>query len=483
MTKFEITQLEHPELGVVTKFLPGLAFVEGLPQARMGEIVVFENELEGRILAVGKKEIKVMLLGNELLVKTGLLAVRTGDTLKIFAGTHLLGKNVTSLGHLIDHHGPEPTNEGEWRRVETAPLGLQSRTECLDKLDTGVALVDLMVPLAKGQRELIIGDKKTGKTQLATQTMITQARQGSICVYAGIARKQSALFVIQHQMIKAGVADRCIFVMSQLGESPGSIFLTPYTAMAIAEYFRDQGHDVLVIFDNMSLHAEYYREISLLAQSFPGKEAYPGDVFFIHSRLIERGGSFLVKGKRVSLTCLPIAETTEGDLAGYIQTNLMSMTDGHLYFDLDIFLTGRRPAINLLLSVTRVGRQTQSQLEHQLSGKLQELVSEYLKAQGYLRFGAELSGHLQEVLDLGLRLESTLDQLNTELIERPLAITLAGLLWASNWSSEKTSALKKFYSGNASFKKTINQLVENCTTLDELIAELADRHRGWEAVL
>lgn len=483
MTKFESYLQQVGDIGVVTKLLPGLMFVEGLPQVKVGEIVILENDVEGRVLAVGEKEVKVMLLGDELLVKPGLRVTRTSDSLTVFVGEHLLGKNVDSLGHLLDHRGPEPSTDGEWRRVEVAPLGLQHRTECKDKLDTGVALVDLMLPLAKGQRELVIGDKKTGKTQFAAQTMITQAKQGSICIYVGIARKQSALYTIQHQVAKAKVADRCIFVMSQLGDNPGSIFLTPYTAMTIAEYFRDLGHDVVVIFDNMSLHAEYYREISLLAQSFPGKEAYPGDVFFIHSRLMERAGSFMVEGKRVSITCLPVAETSESDLAGYIQTNLMSMTDGHLFFDLDIFLTGRRPAVNLLLSVTRVGRQTQSQLEHQLSNKLQELAGEYLKAQGYLRFGAELSGRLREILDRGTRLETTLDQMYTELVDRPLAIILAGMLWASDWPTEKTTALKKLYTNSKDFREAVADIIAQSETFDDLIAHITERHKNWEVVL
>lgn len=483
MTKFESFLQQIGEVGVITKMVPGLIFVEGLPHVKVGEIIIVENEIEGRVLTVNETEIKVMLLGDELKVKPGQRVTRTGDSLKILVGDHLLGQNIDSLGKVVGHHGQEAQAQGEWRNVEVAPPGLEVRSSSKDRLDTGVALVDLMIPLAHGQRELVIGDKKTGKSQFVLDTMISQAKQGTVCIYAGISRKQSALHSAQNAIKKAKVEQQCIFVTSHLGDNPGTIFMTPYTAMTVAEYFRDQRKNVLVIFDNLSVHAEYYREIALLAQEFPGKEAYPGDIFYIHSRLMERAGSFMVSGQRASITCLPIAETSEGDLAGYIQTNLMSMTDGHLFFDIDIFLTGRKPAVNLLLSVTRVGRQTQTQLEHELGNKLLELVGEYQKAQGYLRFGAELSGRLREILDRGTRLETTLDQQYDELIDRPLGTILAGLLWASTWPVEKTAALKKLYYSSKDFQDAVADLIVTSPTFDEFIVQLKERQASWEPIL
>ncbi|HYD35100.1 MAG TPA: hypothetical protein VD999_03475 [Vitreimonas sp.] len=480
MNHFQSYREQLSEIGYITKMVSGLVWVSDLPGIKVGEIVVLENDIHGRVLSVGEHEVKIMLLGSELEVKPGMMVARTGEGLKVFVSDHLLGKNIDSLGRLLHHHGPPYHTDGEWRVVEAEPLSLESRATSRQSLDTGVALVDLMIPLAKGQRELVIGDKKTGKSQFVLQTMLTQAHQGSICIYAGIARKPSAISAARQLVEKAGVADQCVFVTSDLGDSPGSIFLTPYTAMTLAEYFRDQGHDVLVIFDNMSAHAEYYREIALLAQEFPGKEAYPGDVFFIHSRLMERAGSFMINDHHVSITCLPIAETNEGDLAGYIQTNLMSMTDGHLFFDLDLFLAGRKPALNLLLSVTRVGRQTQTPLQHELSNKLLELVGEYQKAQGFLRFGAELSGHLKEILDRGLRLESTLDQLYPEVIDRPLAMVLAGLLWSSDWSGEKIETVKHLYATNKTFHSQIKILATSADNFETFIKNLRQVQESWK---
>lgn len=480
MSEFDKYHSLTKEVGVVTRLIAGLLFVEGLPGATVGEIVVVESDIKGRILSVHETEIKAMLLGDELKVKPGMTVVRTGSSLKIFIGDHLLGKDLNSLGELTDHTGPNPFTGGQWRQVEASPPGLETRAISKDRFDTGVGLVDLMVPLAAGQRELVIGDKKTGKSQFVLDAMITQAQQGTICIYAGISRKQSALYSARNSVKKAGVENNCIFVSSNLGDNPGTIFLTPYTAMTIAEYFRDKGKNVLVIFDNLSVHAEYYREMALLAQEFPGKEAYPGDIFYIHSRLIERAGSFTVGDKKVSITCLPIAETNEGDLAGYIQTNLMSMTDGHLFFDLDVFLTGRKPAVNLLLSVTRVGRQTQTQLEHELGNKLLELFGEYQKAQSYLRFGAELSGRLKEILDRGDRLESTLHQFYGELVARPFSTVLAGLLWSSDWQVEKTEKLKNLYNSKQEFRKNVVELIESSTTFDQFIEQLKKQQESWE---
>lgn len=480
MHSFQTCIEKKAEQGTITRFVSSLIYADGLKHVRIGEVVILENDEKSRVLRVNENEVLLLLLGSPLHVKVGMKVVRTQEKLTITVGDFLLGNSVNSLGNILEVGG---THKGEKREVEVPPLGLAFRSNTTGKLSTGVALVDLLVPLAKGQRELIIGDKKTGKTQFALQTMISQAKEGAVCIYAGISHKPSAFQTAKKLVKEAGVTDRCIFVESLLGENPGSIFITPYTAMTIAEYFRDQGHNVLIILDSMTKHAEYYREIALLAQEFPGKEAYPGDIFFQHSHLIERAGSFSIDGKKTAITCLPIAEITEGDLTGYIQTNLMSMTDGHLFFDNDVFLSGRKPAINLLLSVTRVGRQTQNQLEHSVSNALLELLTEYQKAQGYLRFGAELSESLKTVLERGDRLETTLHQPGFEYIDHSLALTLAGLLWATNWDDTQTEAFKKIYNTNKTMQTTIKKITTQADSLETLTKLLKEHSKTWERLL
>ena len=235
---------------------------------------------------------------------------------------------------------------------------------------TGMTLVDLMIPLGRGQRELVLGDRKTGKTQFLLQAALAQASVGTVCVYACIGKKKAEILRVKEFFAKEGILDKTVIVASSSQDSTGEIFTCPYTAMAVAEFFRDRGQDTLVLLDDMTTHAKFYREMSLLLRKFPGRDSYPGDIFHIHSKLLERSGNFVIKkdGNEmdVAITCLPAAETIQGDLTGYIQTNLMSMTDGHIYFDNELFFKGRRPAINPFISVTRVGYQTQTSLRKEM---------------------------------------------------------------------------------------------------------------------
>ena len=442
MQNFEDYLKTTGEVGYVDEMVHSVAYVSGLPGAAVNEIVVFEEGSKGQIISLGEHHAEVAPFTKQPLKLSSRVA-RTGSFLEITAGMKLLGKAIDPLGSILeflDGNGAETVRDGEEiRRVDTPVPGVLERKKTDRPLETGVPIVDLVIPLGRGQRQLVVGDRKTGKTNFLVQAIYNQARLGTICVYAAIGKKRVETKRVLEEFKNRGVTDNIVTVATSPADAPGLVFVTPYTAMAIAEYFRDQGRDVLLIFDDLTAHAKYYREISLLAKRFPGRSSYPGDIFYIHSRLLERAGNF-AKG---SISILAIAELIFGDLSGYIQTNLMSMTDGHIYFDTDYFNQGRHPAINPFLSVTRVGFQAQTALLRDLSRVLSSFLVEIEQLREFLHFGAELSETIRAKLDMGDKILAFFDQPASETVPTNISILVIANIWAGNYRSVAIDKMKQ----------------------------------------
>ncbi len=457
------------EVGFVEEIVHSLVFVSGLPGAHVNEIVVFEKGGMGQILSLTDNYVEIILLTRDGEtsgeIKVGTKVARTGYDFNVALDDSLLGKIVHSLD-LASSGGSS---------VHAEPTNILNRSIINEPLYTGLSLVDLVVPLGKGQRELVIGDRKTGKTDFLLQTMLTQSQLGTICIYGAVGKKDIEIkkveeFVNSHSMQKS-----TIIISSRASDLAGVIFITPYVALTVAEYWQKKGKDVLVVLDDLTNHAKAYREITLLAKRFPGRSSYPGDIFYIHSKLVERGGKF----KTGSITILPVAESVLGDLSGYIQTNLMAMTDGHIFFDTDLANLGRRPAVNPFLSVTRVGYQAQSPLVRDLSRELNSFLIKIDNLRQLMHFGAELNETIRATLDLGDRTFAFFDQATGITTPINVSIIILAALWAGFWKDVDYVRMRvemvkiaEMYTKDALFKKEIDQRVANVSTLSVLIENL-----------
>ena len=458
------------EVGYVVLVTHTVAQVEGLPGAVLGEKVVFETGQEGQVLSLSAQLVEVSVLAVTP-VRAGTRVARTGQRLAVVVGNHLLGKTVNSLGKTLGRE-TDGESQGEARPVDIHAPGISARAKISRPLETGVAIVDLMVPIGRGQRELVMGDRKTGKSYLLLNSAVSQTSLGGVCVYACIGKKKQEIRRVEEYLKTSGALPNTVIVASSSHDPAGQIHLTPYTAMTIAEYFRDLGRDVLVILDDMTTHAKFYREVALLGRRFPGRDSYPGDVFYTQSRLLERAGNFALNGREVAITCLPVVETTLGDFTGFIQTNLMSMTDGHIYFDSDLYFAGRRPAVNNFISVTRVGHQTQSRRRREIYQATLDLISNYLKTQEFVRFGAELGDNSRQVLALGDRLLGFFDQPRDMVMPTNVQTVLWGLLWAGVWDSKNAAKLVDSYRRDTKLRTLVNNLVTNSDSVSSLLANV-----------
>lgn len=440
------------EVGLVTGIFHSIATAQGLPGAHLDEVVLFENGSIGQIFSLEPEKVEILLL-KAAGILVGSRVVRTGKMLNISVGDGILGKTINPL--VTD--GTMPINK--------APLGLIGRKPVEIFFETGVSLVDLIVPLGKGQRELVIGDRKTGKTEFLMQSVISHTQGGGICVYAIIGQRQIDILKRAEFFKAKGITDKCVIVATNPQDSPGLIFLTPYTAMTVAEYFRDKGMDVLVVLDDMTSHARYYREVSLLARRFPAKESYPGDIFYAQARIIERAGNF----EKGSITCIPVAESVAGDLSGYIQTNLMSMTDGHLYFDGELYNQGRRPSVNPLLSVTRVGHQTQTPLMRDVGSVLSSFLVKYEKMKQYRHFGAEAGELVKEVLVIGSKLDAFFNQAEYRIVPINVDLLVIASIWANVVDNIDMERIFETYKTDASYKKKVDDVLSRAVNFDKLV--------------
>jgi F-type H+-transporting ATPase subunit alpha len=460
------------EIGTVDQIVHSVCYATGLPHAHPNELVIFENGSIGQVLSLNDDILEILLL-DDANVLVGSAIARTGESTYVEVGDNLLGRVINPLGKPLDSLGDIETQQKQI--LEVKPPGLALRDEVKKPLNTGVALVDMIVPIAKGQRELVIGDRKTGKTQFLLQTILSQSYEGTISIYAMVGQRQSSIERLMTFFKQKNITNNTIIVASGSSDTPGLIFLTPYTAMTIAEYFRDKGLDVLLVIDDLSTHASYYREISLLAKRFPGRSSYPGDIFYIHSRLMERAGNF----KKGSITCIPCAETILGDLSGYIQTNIMAMTDGHIFFDVELYNQGRRPAINPFLSVTRVGHQAQTSLQRDISRELLSFLVEYDKMQQFMHFGAEVGDNVKKILDRGEKLLILFNQPSITVLPVNVTLILLGGLWSGIWNDTKVSDIKTqfeqiflSYNTDPDYRKKADEFISAHKSFNDMINTL-----------
>lgn len=454
-----------------------LIYASGLPTVMPGEMVVFESGEFGEARYLYHDLVEILLFSDHQ-VRVGTKVTRTGEKISVGVGEELLGQVINPLGAPV-----RPTDASlsltNFREIDNEPPGIEGRVSIKRPLETGVITVDMLVPLGKGQRELVIGDRKTGKTSFVLSAVVTQAKKGSVCIYGAIGKKRGDIKRTQEYFQAKEIFDKVIMVVTFSQDPASLIYLTPYTAITLAEYFRDKGQDVLVVLDDLSGHAKYCRELSLLARRFPGRDSYPVDIFYMHARLMERAGNFKTKDGEVSITVLPVAETINGDLSGYIQTNVMSMTDGHIYFDSDLFSKGRRPAVNPFLSVTRVGHQAQSQVEREVSRELLAFLAYYEEVQGFIHFGAELTDVVKETLAKGEQVTGLLDQQQQGLVPLPVGVFVLALLWAGKWKGKSPFEVKgdielimAKYASDAIFAKRVDGAVEESKSLAELLGKV-----------
>lgn len=398
--------LEH--VGVVHHLGDGVATISGLPWTRLDELLRFEDGTLGLAFRLDEDSISCVLLGSGERITAGSKVSGTGEVIRVPVGNRLLGRIVDSTGAPLDE-GPPIVAE---RRdpIERSAPAIVDRDLVTQPLMTGLTVIDAMIPLGRGQRELIIGDRKTGKTALAVDTIISQRSSDVICVYAAVGQKTSAVIQVVEAVRRYGPFERCIFVVGEANAPPGAQWITPYAACTMAEYFRDQGRDALLIIDDLTKHAIVYRQLSLLLRKPPGREAYPGDVFYLHARLLERAAKLSEKLGGGSLTALPIAETQAGNLTAYIPTNLISITDGQIYLEPKLFYEGQKPAVNVGMSVSRVGGQTQAPAMKRLAETLKLEYAQFLELEVFTRFGPMGDERTKRRIEHGRRIRSILAQ-------------------------------------------------------------------------
>ena len=470
---------EIGEIGFVEKSVSSLVYASGLPGASPEEVVVFESGELGQVTALSESSVEILSFSPNP-IRTGSRIVRTNNCLKVPVGEELLGKVINPLGNSINPQKPFfPL--AEQRSVEVVPPGIKFRSTIKRQCETGISMIDLLLPIGMGQRELVMGDQKTGKSRVLTRILLSQIKQGSVGIYAAVGKSQLAIKQIEEILAQFKILEKTVMVVSRADDAAGMIFLTPYTAMTIAEYFRDLGRDVLIVLDDLTVHARTVREIALLGKRFPGRSSYPGDIFYTHARLLERAGNFIADGKEAAITCLPVVETVQGDMAGYIQTNIMSMTDGHFFFDHKLFVEGRRPAVDPFISVTRVGRQTQSVLQREISREIITFLRNADKMHNFASFGAELGEHIKKAFEKEDRIMTFFDQTVYDRIPVKLQVFLFGLVWgealAGRTHLDVQKEIQKFvllYEGDSKTREWVDKFVDGSLSLETLLSGIAE---------
>ena len=408
-------KLEESETGVVIVVGDGIATVSGLDNCMAGELLEFPNGSYGMAQNLNEDTVSAVILGTDQGIKEGDTVKRTGRVVSVPVGANLIGRVVNALGEPIDGKG---NIEAEaFRPIEMPAPGIIDREPVNVPLQTGIKAIDSMIPIGRGQRELIIGDRQTGKTTIATDTILNQKGKDVICIYVAIGQKRSTVAQIVNNLTLAGAMDYTIVVSATASELAPMQYIAPYTGCTMGEHFMHQGKDVLVIYDDLSKHAVAYRAISLLIRRPPGREAYPGDVFYLHSRLLERAAHMSAARGGGSLTALPIIETQAGDVSAYIPTNVISITDGQIFLESELFNAGIMPAVNPGISVSRVGGDAQIKAMKKVSGSLKLLYSQYRELQSFAQFGSDLDADTKSRLALGERIVAVLKQKNNAPVE------------------------------------------------------------------
>ena len=399
---------EQDEVGYVISVGDGISKVHGLDKCCANELLEFSNGTFGMALNLEESHVSAVLLGSDVGISEGSLVKRTGRVVSVPVGEALIGRVVNALGQPIDAKGPIEAKE--FSPIERRAYGIIERKSVSVPLQTGIKAIDSMIPIGRGQRELIIGDRQTGKTVIATDTIINQKGKDVICVYVAIGQKQSTVTGVVETLQKAGAMDYTIVVSATASDTAPLQYIAPYSGCAMGEYFMDKGRDVLIIYDDLSKHAVAYRALSLLIRRPPGREAYPGDVFYLHSRLLERAARLAPEYGGGSLTALPIIETQAGDVSAYIPTNVISITDGQIFLETELFHSGVRPAVNPGISVSRVGGNAQIKAMKKVAGSLKLLYSQYRELQGFAQFGSDLDADTKARLEQGKRIVEVLKQ-------------------------------------------------------------------------
>ena len=402
------TKLETSDIGTVIQVADGIARIHGLDEAMQGELLEFPGEVYGIVLNLEEDNVGAVLLGDQKNISEGDVVKTTGRVVEVPVGDAMTGRVVNSLGQPIDGKGPIETEK--YRPIERVASGVISRKSVDTPLQTGIKAIDAMVPIGRGQRELIIGDRQTGKTAIAVDTIINQKGQGVHCIYVAIGQKSSTVANIVKTFEEYGAMDYTTVVASTASELAPLQYIAPYAGCAIGEEWMENGEDVLVIYDDLSKHATAYRTLSLLLRRPPGREAYPGDVFYLHSRLLERAAKLSDELGGGSLTALPLIETQAGDVSAYIPTNVISITDGQIYLETEMFNAGFRPAINAGLSVSRVGGAAQIKAMKKIAGPIRTDLAQYRELAAFAQFGSELDDDTKERLAQGERIKEVLKQ-------------------------------------------------------------------------
>jgi F-type H+-transporting ATPase subunit alpha len=419
---------EMSEVGSVLSVGDGIARIYGLQNVAAGELLEFENGVKAIALNLEEDNVGAVLMGETTSIKEGDTVRRTKKIAEVPVGPELVGRVVDALGNPIDGLGP--INSKESRKIEVKAPGIVKRKSVHEPLQTGLKAIDAMVPIGRGQRELIIGDRQTGKTAVAIDTIINQKGNGVICIYVAIGQKRSSVAQVVEKLKENGAMAHTIVVAATASEPAPFAFIAPYSGTCMGEYFRDNGQHALIVYDDLSKHAVAYRAISLLLRRPPGREAYPGDVFYLHSRLLERASKLSDAEGGGSLTALPVIETQAGDVSAYIPTNVISITDGQIYLEADLFFSGVRPAINVGLSVSRVGSSAQVKAMSKTAGKLRGDLAQYRERQAFAQFGSDLDAVTRRQLERGQRLVEILKQPQYQ--PMPVELQIISLFAANN---------------------------------------------------
>ncbi len=473
-------KVETEHVGTVLQVGDGIARVYGLPDCQMGELLEFDNGVKGLALNLEEDSIGAVLMGDDTLVKEGSHVRETGRIIEIPVGKALLGRVVNALGEPLDNKGPIAATD--FRRIETLAPGVVDRQPVTEPLQTGIKAVDAMIPIGRGQRELVIGDRQTGKSTVCVDTILNQkythqpGESPVYCIYVAIGLKMSNVARIVQTLEDFGAMEYTTIVVASASESNALQYLAPFAGASIGEYYRDNGMHALVVYDDLSKHAQAYRALSLLLRRPPGREAYPGDVFYLHSRLLERAAKMSDEKGGGSLTALPIIETQQGDVSAYIPTNVISITDGQIYLEPDLFFAGIRPAINVGISVSRVGGNAQIKAMKSVAGKLKLEMAQYRDVAAFSQFASDLDKATQNQLIRGQRLTELLKQdLATpyDVVDQVIAI-FAG--YSGNLDDIGNSDVKAYEAGLLKFvHETYPDIVEKMKSTKALAKDLEDQ--------
>jgi len=474
--KYE-SKIETVDSGTIINVGDGIARVYGLNECMAGELLEFPNNVKGMALNLEQDNVGCVLLGSDKGIKEGDIVKRTGEVVVVPVGEAMIGRVVNSLGEAIDGKGP--INTTEIRPIELIAPGVITRQSVKQPLQTGLKAIDSMIPIGRGQRELIIGDRQTGKTAVAIDTIINQKGKNVICIYVAIGQKQSTVAHIVNTLTEAGAMDYSIVISASASETAPLQFIAPFAGCTMGEHFMHQGKDVLIIYDDLSKHAVAYRAMSLLLRRPPGREAYPGDVFYLHSRLLERAAKLSDALGGGSLTALPIIETQAGDVTAYIPTNVISITDGQIFLESELFNQGQRPAVNAGISVSRVGGNAQIKAMKQVSGTLRLELASYRELAAFAQFGSDLDKDSKRRLDKGARLLEILKQPQYKPmpVEKQVIILFAGV--DNHLMDVPVERIKEFEEKFFEFLDTHRtdiekELAEKKTLTDELKAKMIE---------